>query len=116
MLFIEYPPCSTCKKAKKYLLEHGHTLTTRHIVEQTPTKEELTKWITLSNLPIKKFFNTSGKFYREMNIKDKINDMTLDEATTLLSQNGMLIKRPLVIDDQTVLVGFSEKEYEKLKK
>lgn len=116
MLFIEYPPCSTCKKAKKYLQDQGYAFTTRHIVEQTPTKDELIEWITRSNLPFKKFFNTSGKVYRELKIKDQLDNMTLEEAAILLSKNGMLIKRPLVISDQCVLVGFNEKEYEKLKK
>ena len=112
MLFIEYPKCSTCKKAKKYLIDHQIDFEDRHIVENTPTKEELMEWIPKSKLPIKKFFNTSGNVYKEMKLKDKVNDFTLEETANLLSQNGMLIKRPLVIKDDLILVGFKESEYE----
>lgn len=114
MLFIEYPKCSTCKKAKKYLLEHHVEFEDRHIVEDTPTKEELTQWITKSGLPIKKFFNTSGNVYKEMKLKDKVDLLTLEEAADLLSQNGMLIKRPLLITDEQIIVGFKEADYQNI--
>lgn len=114
MLFIEYPKCSTCKKAKKYLLEHHVEFEDRHIVEDTPTKEELTQWITKSGLPIKKFFNTSGNVYKEMKLKDKVDLLTLEEAADLLSQNGMLIKRPLLITGEQIIVGFKEADYQNI--
>lgn len=113
-LFIEYPRCSTCKNAKKYLQDAGVKFSERNIVEDVPTKEELSKWYDTSGLDIKKFFNTSGIAYREMQLKDKLNDMTTDEKLELLSTNGMLIKRPLFIGDNGVIVGFKETEYSKL--
>lgn len=112
VLFIEYPPCSTCKKAKKFLIEHNISVNTRHIVEHTPTFEELSDWIFKSGLPVKKFFNTSGKLYRELNLKEKLPNMPEVEQIKLLSENGMLIKRPLVIYEDKVLVGFNTKNYE----
>ncbi len=111
ILFIEYPPCSTCKKAKKFLNEHKLPFVARHIVDETPTKDELAVWFAASNLPIKRFFNTSGQVYRELNLKERIDSMSDDELLTLLSENGMLIKRPLLIQGSRVLVGFKEKEY-----
>lgn len=114
MLFIEYPKCSTCQKAKKYLIHHGVSFEDRHIVEQTPTQAELKNWIERSNLPIKRFFNTSGNVYKEMKLKERVDQLSLEEACELLSQNGMLIKRPLLITEGTILVGFKESEYEKL--
>ena len=114
MLFIEYPPCSTCKKAKNWLLSHGLTFTARHIKEQNPTAEELDGWQSRSGLELKKFFNTSGMLYRELGLKDKLPAMTREEQLALLSSDGMLVKRPILIDGDTVLVGFREKEWEKL--
>lgn len=113
ILFIQYPKCTTCIKAKKFLVENNIEFQDRHIVENNPTKEELTLWIDKSGLEIKKFFNTSGKLYKEMNLKDKIKDMSKDEAIEILSTNGMLVKRPILIDGDKVLVGFKEDNYEK---
>ena len=112
MLFIEYPKCSTCQKAKKWLEEHNITYTDRHIVEDNPTYEELKEWYTMSGLPLKKFFNTSGMIYKQMNLKDKVKEMTEDDQLKLLATDGMLVKRPLVIGDNFVLTGFKEKEWE----
>ena len=111
MLFIEYPKCSTCKKAKKYLEEHGIEFEDRHIVEENPTKEELAEWIRISGKPIKKFFNTSGMKDRELGLKDKLLEMSEEEQLKLLSTDGMLVKRPLVVGEKTVLTGFSEKAW-----
>ncbi|WP_346879088.1 MULTISPECIES: arsenate reductase family protein [unclassified Clostridium] len=113
ILFIQYPKCTTCIKAKKFLVENNIEFQDRHIVENNPTKEELALWLDKSGLEIKKFFNTSGKLYKEMNLKDKIKDMSKDEAIELLSTNGMLVKRPILIDGDKVLVGFKEDNYEK---
>ena len=114
MLFICYEKCSTCKKAEKFLSDHGITYTKRAINTDNPTYEELKKWVKMSNLPINKFFNTSGKLYRELGIKDKLKDMSDDEILKLLSTDGMLVKRPLLISEDKVLVGFKEEEYQKL--
>lgn len=114
-LFIEYPKCSTCQKAKKWLEENKIEFEDRHIVEQTPTKEELKKWINQSGYPIKKFFNTSGLKYKELNLKEKLPTLSEDKQIELLASNGMLIKRPLVITDTVILVGFRPKEWEILK-
>ncbi|HHT57455.1 arsenate reductase family protein [Herbinix luporum] len=111
MLFIEYPKCSTCKKAKKWLDEHKIEYTNRHIVEDNPTYEELKKWYKISGLPLKKFFNTSGILYREMNLKDKLPNMSEVEQLRLLSSNGMLIKRPLIVKDEEILIGFKEDKW-----
>lgn len=113
MLFIEYPKCSTCKKAKKYLEEHGIEFEDRHIVEENPTKEELAEWIRISGKPIKKFFNTSGMKYRELGLKDKLPEMSEEEQIELLASDGMLVKRPLLIDGEMVLAGFKEAEWPK---
>lgn len=113
ILFIQYPKCTTCIKAKKFLVENNIEFQDRHIVENNPTKEELALWIDKSRLEVKKFFNTSGKLYKEMNLKDKIKDMSKDEAVELLSTNRMLVKRPILIDGDKVLVGFKEDNYEK---
>lgn len=110
-LLIWYPKCSTCQKAKKWLEENQVTFEERHIVEETPAKEELKKWIQQSGLDIKKFFNTSGLKYKELNLKEKLPSMTEQEKIELLASNGMLIKRPLYINDKVVLVGFKEKEW-----
>ena len=117
ILFIEYPKCSTCKKAKKWLENNKVDFIDRHIVEDNPSKEELTEWIKRSNLDIRKFFNTSGLLYKNMDLKNKLDNMSYDEKIELLSSNGMLIKRPLVINDNFILVGFREDEWkEKLLK
>ena len=111
MLFIEYPKCSTYKKAKKWLEDKGIVFEDRHIVEKNPTAEELREWIKKSGLDIKRFFNTSGMKYRDLGLKDKLADMEEEEKLTLLSSDGMLVKRPLVVGDNVVLVGFKEKEW-----
>ncbi len=114
MKFIEYPKCSTCKKAKKWLDDHKVDYTDRNIKEENPTYEELKAWYKMSGLPLKRFFNTSGLVYKNMQLKDKLENMSEDEQLRLLSTDGMLVKRPLVIDGDTVLTGFKEKEWEKL--
>ena len=114
MLFLQYPPCSTCQKAKKWLDEKGIAYTARHIKEQNPTYEELKHWYEVSGLPLKKFFNTSGLKYKELNLKEKLPNMTEEEQLRLLATDGMLVKRPLVIKDNVVLTGFREKEWESL--
>ena len=106
ILFLNYPKCTTCIKARKWLEENNIEFTSRHIVEENPTAEELKTFIKLSGLPTKKFFNTSGILYREMNLKDKLATMSDDEMVNLLATNGMLVKRPLVIGENGVLVGF----------
>ena len=117
ILFIEYPKCTTCKKAKKWLDDHGIAYEDRHIKEQNPTAEELAVWYQKSGLPIKRFVNTSGMLYREMNLKDKLPTMTDEEILELLATDGMLVKRPLAIGDDVVLTGFKEVEWtEKLEK
>ena len=112
VLFIEYPKCSTCKKAKKWLVDNNIEFKDRNIVENTPTEKELKKWITDSKKDIKKFFNTSGLKYKELNLKEKLPNMTDNEKIKLLSSDGMLIKRPLLITDNKILSGFREKEWE----
>lgn len=114
-LVIEYPKCSTCQKAKKWLDENNIEYVDRNIVTETPTKDELKKWIPKSGLDVRKFFNTSGMKYRELNIKEKIKDMSEDEIYELLASDGMLIKRPLFISDTLILKGFKEKEWEQIK-
>ena len=117
MLFIYYPKCSTCIKAKKWLDEEGVKYTERHIVEENPSFEELKEWWEKSGLPLKKFFNTSGMLYKEMQLKDKLQRMSEEEQLKLLSTNGMLVKRPIVVKGKTVLVGFKEEDWsEKLVK
>lgn len=111
MLFICYPKCSTCKNAKKWLDEHHLNYTERHIVEKNPSYDELKEWVSKSGLPLKKFFNTSGLLYKEMKLKDKLPTMSEDEQLQLLATNGMLVKRPLVIGDEAILVGFKENEW-----
>ena len=113
MLFLEYPPCSTCKKAKAWLDAHGIAYTARHIKEENPTYEELKGWFTSSGLPLKKFFNTSGLVYKALELKDKLPGMSEEEQLQLLATDGMLVKRPLVVlEDGTVLTGFRENEWE----
>ena len=111
MLFVEYPKCSTCKKAKAWLDSHGVKYDDRHIVENNPTVKELHTWHKMSGLPLRRFFNTSGMLYRELQLKDKLPTMSEDEMYKLLASNGMLVKRPLLVLDDTVLVGFREKEW-----
>lgn len=114
-LLIWYPKCSTCQKAKKWLETNNIPFQERHIVEETPSKEELEKWIKQSGLEIKKFFNTSGLKYKELKLKERIPTMTDSEKIELLSSNGMLIKRPLLITTNKILVGFKEREWEEIK-
>ena len=115
VLFLEYPKCTTCKKAKAWLEGNAVAFDDRHIVENNPTAEELKTWWQMSGLPLKKFFNTSGLLYKELKLKDKLPEMTEDEMIELLSTNGMLVKRPLIIGEDFVLVGFKEAEWDKLK-
>ena len=114
MLFLEYPKCSTCQKAKKWLDEHQISYEDRHIVENNPTFEELKGWYERSGLPLKKFFNTSGMLYKEMKLKDKLPEMSEEEQLKLLATNGMLVKRPLIVDGDRVLTGFKMAEWETL--
>lgn len=112
MLFLCYPKCSTSQKARKWLDEHGIKYTERHIAEKNPTYDELKVWYQQSGLPIKKFFNTSGLVYREMQLKDKLTSMSEEEQLLLLATHGMLVKRPMVITNDIVLVGFKEADWE----
>ena len=114
-IFLQYPACSTCQKAKKWLTENHMEYTNRLIVEDNPTIEELKAWIPLSGLPVRKFFNTSGLVYKELNLKDKLPTMSEEEQIALLATNGKLVKRPLVVTNNFVLVGFKPAEWEKLK-
>jgi len=114
MLFIQYPPCSTCQKAKKWLDSHGLVYTDRHIKENNPSYEELKEWYTRSGLPLKRFFNTSGLAYKALNLKEKLPAMTEEEQLRLLATDGMLVKRPIVVTDEHVFTGFKEAEWEKL--
>lgn len=114
MLFVCYPKCTTCGKAKKYLEDHDFDFEFRDIKEDNPGYEELKAWHEKSGLPLKRFFNTSGMKYRELNLKDKLADMSEDEQYKLLATDGMLVKRPILVTDDKVLVGFKEKEYAEL--
>ena len=112
MLFIHYPPCSTCKKARQWLDEHGLPYNPRHIKEENPTYEELKHWYSISGLPLKKFFNTSGLQYKALQLKDKLPGMSEEEQLQLLASDGMLVKRPVIVtEDGKVLTGFKEKEW-----
>ena len=111
MLFLYYPKCSTCQKAKKWLDEHNISYKKRHIVEENPTYEELKQWYENGDLPLKKFFNTSGMGYKEQKLKEKLPTMSEDEQLKLLATNGMLVKRPLIVEGNMVLTGFKEKEW-----
>ena len=111
MLFLEYPPCSTCRKARAWLDEHGVEYTARHIKEENPSYEELKLWYERSGLPLKKFFNTSGLLYKSLNLKEKLPAMTEEEQLRLLATDGMLVKRPLVVLEDAVLTGFREAEW-----
>lgn len=112
MLFVNYPKCSTCRKAKNWLDEHGIEYESRHIIDDNPSADELRQWWNASDLPLKRFFNTSGMKYRELKLKDKLPDMSEDDQLDLLATDGMLVKRPILIGDNTVLVGFKVKEWE----
>ena len=112
MQFIEYPKCTTCQKAKKWLQERNAVFSERNIKTENPTKEELAQWYRESALPLKRFFNTSGLLYKEMGLKDKLPDMSEEEQLALLATDGMLVKRPIVAGGGVVLVGFKEKEWE----
>ena len=114
MLFLEYPSCTTCKKAKAWLQSKGLEFTARHIKEENPTAEELSGWQEKSGLELKKFFNTSGLVYKDLGLKDRLPTMTREEQLALLASNGMLVKRPIVVTGDAVLVGFKEKDWEKL--
>ena len=112
MLFVCYDKCGTCKKAEKYLLDKGITLEKRDIKNDKPSLEELTAWYKASGLPLKRFYNTSGKLYKELNLKDKIPTMSEEEQLVLLASDGMLVKRPIGVDGVVVLIGFKQAEYE----
>ena len=112
LLFIEYPQCTTCKKAKKWLEEHAVSYTDRNIKEENPSADELKQWHEKSGLPLKRFFNTSGMLYREMGLKDKLPSMSDEEQYELLATDGMLVKRPILVTEDKVLTGFREKEWE----
>ena len=112
VLFLEYPKCSTCQKAKKWLDERGISYEDRHIVEQNPTAEEIKAWREKSGLPLKRFFNTSGLKYKELGLKDRLPQMSEEEQYALLSTDGMLVKRPIVVGDDFVLVGFRPAEWD----
>ena len=114
-IFIQYPKCSTCQKAKKFLDENNIKYTDRNIITETPTYEELKEWIEKSGLTVNKFFNTSGLLYRDMNLKEELKSCSDDEKIKILSSNGMLIKRPILITKDGILLGFKIEEWEQLK-
>lgn len=114
MLFVHYPKCTTCRRAKKWLDEHQIAYKARDIKEQNPSVEELTQWYQKSGLPLKKFFNTSGMLYKEMKLKEKLPDMSEEEQLALLASDGMLVKRPIVVTEDQVLVGFKEAQWEEI--
>ena len=124
MQYICYPKCTTCKRAKAWLDEHDikyeelqrRAISERHIAEQNPSYDELKKWYNISGLPLKRFFNTSGVLYKSMQLKDKLPNMSEDEQLRLLATDGMLVKRPIIVDGETVLVGFRENEWQTLLK
>ena len=111
VLFIEYPKCSTCQKAKKWLLDNQICFSDRHIVEENPTTEEITLWHKMSNKPLKSFFNTSGMLYKSLDLKNRLQTMSEEEQIKLLASNGMLVKRPLIIGDTFVLIGFKADDW-----
>lgn len=111
MLFIEYPKCTTCQRAKKFLIDNSIDFTERHIKKQNPTYDELKAWYEKSGLPLKRFFNTSGLLYKSMGLKDKLPEMSEDEQLKLLSTDGMLVKRPIIVANGFILVGFREPEW-----
>ena len=112
ILFIEYPKCTTCQKAKKWLDDNGIDYVDRHIKEDNPTYEELETWVAESGVELRKFFNTSGLLYKSMNLKEKLPAMSDEEKLKLLASDGMLVKRPLVVTDNSVIIGFRESEWE----
>ncbi len=112
MLFLEYPPCSTCKKAKQYLLDRGIGFECRHIKEQNPGYEELRDWVARSGLPLRRFFNTSGMLYQSLHLKDRLPEMSEEEQLRLLATDGMLVRRPILVRDDLVLVGFRPNEWD----
>ena len=112
MLFLCYPKCTTCQKAQRWLEERGCELTIRNIKENNPTKEELKQWWQRSGLPLKRFFNTSGLQYKALGLKDRLPGMSEEEQLELLSTDGMLVKRPILVSEKEVLVGFKEKEWQ----
>lgn len=114
VLFIQYPPCTTCQKAKKWLDEQGISYTDRHIKNEAPTYEELKDWYQRSGLPLKRFFNTSGMLYRSMELKDRLPGMSEEEQLRLLATDGMLVKRPIIVKDDKVLTGFKESQWKEL--
>lgn len=111
MLFVCYPKCSTCKKAEAWLVKKGISFQKRDIKEDNPTREELARWLAASGLPVKRFFNTSGLQYKALGLKDRLPAMTVEEQLDLLATDGMLVKRPILVDGDTVLVGFKEAEW-----
>ncbi len=111
LLFVEYPKCSTCQKARKWLTDQGLEFQDRHIVEENPKKEELETWYKESGLPLKRFFNTSGNKYKELHLKDRLPSMTEEEQLELLATDGMLVKRPVLVGQDFVVTGFKEKEW-----
>ncbi len=111
MLFVEYPKCTTCQKARKWLEANKIPFQSRHIKEENPTAEEIKIWQKRSGLPLKRFFNTSGLLYKELALKDKLPGMTDEEQIALLASDGMLVKRPILVGDGFVLVGFRESEW-----
>ena len=113
MLFLEYPPCSTCQKAKKWLDSHGLSYEDRNIKTESPSFEELKLWYVRSGLPLKKFFNTSGLVYKSLNLREKLPRMTEDEQLRLLASDGMLVRRPVIVTDRCILVGFREADWER---
>lgn len=112
VLFVEYPKCSTCQRAKKWLDGHGVQYHSRHIKEENPTAQEIKMWHEKSGLPLKRFFNTSGMLYKSLGLKDKLSGMSEEEQYELLSEDGMLVKRPIIVGEDFVLTGFKEKEWE----
>lgn len=112
MLYVNYPKCTTCIKARKYLEQQGLSFTDRNIKEEKPSYDELKAWHKKSGLPLRRFFNTSGMLYRSMGLKDKLDSMTEEEQLRLLATDGMLVKRPIVVTDNVVLVGFKQSEWE----
>ncbi len=114
VLFVEYPKCTTCQKARKWLEERGGEYTGRHIKEDRPTAVELKEWHKKSGLPLKRFFNTSGMLYKSMGLKDKLPSMSEEEMYELLAADGMLVKRPIIVGEDFVLTGFKEKEWEQM--
>lgn len=114
-LFVCYPKCSTCKKAENWLKEQAIDVEIRDIKQDNPTREELEQWYRKSGLPLKRFFNTSGMLYKEMKLKERLPEMSEEEQLDLLATDGMLVKRPILVDEERVLVGFKEKEWEVLR-